>query len=246
MRSLTTTSASRNEMSEKRKKEEQQKKEEADLVRSLADLRCHIENDQCQKDQLLPQLKLIMNNNYVLFCKIDVGVVDLILVIKYSLNVDNNLRFQCYHHEQRVPCSQFTEIAKECKIKYFSQGVRILKHLDIIKGEKIKDEVNFHVEKLKQFECPDDVTSSKLNFLVEQIELAFMHSQHLRYSPTLLSMCVLWENTSSNLYQQIRDKGVLTTISTIYQKVDVGIKCRYRVNRPDFEIPEISSRKVKR
>ena len=45
-----------------------------------------------------------------------------------------------------------------------------------------------------------------------------MHMQHRRYSSDLLSMCVLWENTSSALYKQIREEGVLTLPSPRYIK----------------------------
>ena len=45
-----------------------------------------------------------------------------------------------------------------------------------------------------------------------------MHVQHRRYSAELLPMCVLWENASSNLYRQIREKNVLTLPSIRYIK----------------------------
>ena len=57
--------------------------------------------------------------------------------------------------------------------------------------------------------------------LIEQMELAFMHR---RYSSELLSICVLWENTSSNLHKQIREEGILTLPSQRYiQKLNSAI-----------------------
>ena len=57
-----------------------------------------------------------------------------------------------------------------------------------------------------------------------------MHTNHRRYSPELLSICVLWENCSSNLSKQIRDGGVLTLPPVRYIKkltsalnVDTGL-----------------------
>ena len=57
-----------------------------------------------------------------------------------------------------------------------------------------------------------------------------MHNKHHRYSPGLLSTCVLWENTSSTLYRQIHDGGILTIPSVRYIKkltsaisVDTGL-----------------------
>ena len=45
-----------------------------------------------------------------------------------------------------------------------------------------------------------------------------MHIKHRRYSADLLSMCVLCENTSSNLYKQIRNEGMLPIPSFRYIK----------------------------
>ena len=57
-----------------------------------------------------------------------------------------------------------------------------------------------------------------------------MHNKHRRYPPDLLSTCVLWENTSSTLYRQIHDEGILTIPSVRYIKkltsaisVDTGL-----------------------
>ena len=104
----------------------------------------------------------------------------------------------------------------DCKIEYFAQIVQILEHLENINDEKLEEDIKFYIEKLKNFECKDDLMRSKLDFLLEQIEPAFMHVQHRRYSPDLLSMCVLWENNSSSLYKPIREEGVLTLPSPRY------------------------------
>ena len=58
--------------------------------------------------------------------------------------------------------------------------------------------------------------SKELLFLIEQIELAFMHFKHRCYSSDLLSTCVLWENTPSNLYKQIGEEGAFTLPSRHY------------------------------
>ena len=75
----------------------------------------------------------------------------------------------------------------------------------------ISKEVNVYVQKLKNLE--DNVNliiRPKLQFLVEQLQLAFMNMKHLWYSPDLLSTCVSWENASSSLYKQMRDESLLT------------------------------------
>ena len=65
-------------------------------------------------------------------------------------------------------------------------------------------------------EYPSESIHQKLVFLIEQLKLAIMHDKHHRYSSDLLSTCVLWENTSSNFYMQIREEGVLTFPSQCY------------------------------
>ena len=57
-----------------------------------------------------------------------------------------------------------------------------------------------------------------------------MHLNRRRYSADLLSICVLWENTSTNLYKQIRNEGLITIPSIRYIKkltsaltVDTGL-----------------------
>ena len=72
------------------------------------------------------------------------------------------------------------------------------------------EEARYHVQELQSLEFNDDGIREKIIFLTEQLELAFMHSKHRRYSSDLLSICVLWENTSPNLYKQIQTEGVLT------------------------------------
>ena len=94
----------------------------------------------------------------------------------------------------------------------------------------LPDEASYFIDKLKDIETPNDLVHSKLLFLIEQLNLAFMLNKHRRYSPDLLSTCVLLENTSSTLYRQIHDEGILTIPSVRYIKkltsaisVDTGL-----------------------
>ena len=104
------------------------------------------------------------------------NVEDLKPVIKYSLNLDKSLGFQCYHYERRVPNNSFNDIAKDGKLKKFSQVTQILKHLDDMKDEKGKDDIDFYIGKLKEYECKDEITRSKLDFLIEQIHNVFAYT----------------------------------------------------------------------
>ena len=65
-------------------------------------------------------------------------------------------------------------------------------------------------------EYPGESIRQKLVFLIERLELAFMHDKHRRYSSDLLLTCVLWENTSSNKSKQMREEGLLTFPSQRY------------------------------
>ena len=108
------------------------------------------------------------------------------------------------------------------KISLFDQITEILKCLKVSCSQPhldISEEVNVCVQKLKNLE--DNVNlniRSKLQLIVEQLQLAFMNMKHRRYSPHLLSICVLWENASSSLYKEIQDEGLLIIPSTRYIK----------------------------
>ena len=143
---------------------------------------------------------MTVNDNYVTFYRVDLNNEDLKTVIKYSLTIDPRLHFQCYHYDRPIPYCRLSDVdVTDGKIEYFAQIVQILEHLENINDEKLAEDIKFYIEKLKNFECEDDLMRSKLDFLPEQIELAFMHVQHRRYSPDLLSTCALWENNSSSL-----------------------------------------------
>lgn len=84
----------------------------------------------------------------------------------------------------------------------------------------ISDEVNGSVLKLKNLEDNMNLNiRSKLQFIVEQLQLAFMNIKHSSYSHDLLSIYVLWHNTYPvYIYKQIRDEDLLTVPSTRYIK----------------------------
>ena len=45
-----------------------------------------------------------------------------------------------------------------------------------------------------------------------------MNIKQFQHSPDQLSICILRENTSSSLYKEVRDEGLLTIPSTRYIK----------------------------
>ena len=152
--------------------------------------------------------------------------------IEFSLTIDAVLNFYCFHEDRRIPKLRLKELGLETKnINLFSQIVNILNYLESLPMVPFDHHnIQMLISDLKEIPVADDALKSKLDFLIEQIELAYMHTNHRRYSPELLSICVLWENCSSNLYKQIRDEGVLTLPSVRYIKkltsalnVDTGL-----------------------
>ena len=93
--------------------------------------------------------------------------------------------------EERSVCYQIIEL-----LQYLKALSCHHRHLNI------SEEVNVCVKKLENLD--DNVNlniGSKLQFIEEQLQLAFMNIKHCRYSPDLLSICVLWENASFSLYK---------------------------------------------
>ena len=109
-------------------------------------------------------------------------------------------------------------VVNENKISYFYNIVKILEHLQIIEFPMSQDEVDECVSRIEKLtKLADELIQPKLIFVMHQLQLAFMHIKHHRYSSNLLSTCVTWENTS-NLYKQI---GLLTlnTLKCLHQQL---------------------------
>ena len=97
-----------------------------------------------------------------------------------------------------------SDFVKCSKIQYFSDITYILQYIQKIdtnyESPPINDQVNACIEKLEKLEhLVDQHIRPKLVFIIKQLKLAFMNSYHRRYSADLLSVCVLWKNTSPNL-----------------------------------------------
>ena len=141
--------------------------------------------------------------------------------IKYSLIIFDDMTFKIWYGGNLIPSDTIPHIVKSNKISLLNEIIEIMDYLKKLNNSNpsIPDEVNTCVQRLRKLEGEvDTVIRSKLQFIIEQLQLAFMHIKHRRYSPDLLSTCVLWENTSSNLYIQIRGEGLLTIPSIRYIK----------------------------
>ena len=92
-------------------------------------------------------------------------------------------------------------------------------------------------------EYPGESIRQKLVFLIERLELAFMHDKHRRYSSDLLLTCVLWENTSSNQSKQMREEGLLTFPSQRYiQKLFSAISMDTGLTRQTARAAKLNER----
>ena len=217
-RPTMASSAIREAVVEERLEEERLKKVEMDTVRSLEDIKKLLSTEYANHNLIL-KTNSIIKETQITFYAIEVNEKELKPYIKYSLVINHILQFQCFYYNTRIHYDQFEGILKRNEdITYFTEIVEILKTLENMNEEELQEDIKFHIEKLKQFQGIEGFVRSKLDFLVEQIELAFMHVKHRRYSSDLLSMCVLWENSSSNLYKQICEEGVLTIPSPRYVK----------------------------
>ena len=77
-------------------------------------------------------------------------------------------------------------------------------------------------------------TSSKLEFLKEQLSLLYAKPNARRYSPNTLAMAAMWHNTSSALYKLILTDEVITL------PVDRHIRRLTHAITPDLELAESS------
>ena len=79
---------------------------------------------------------------------------------------------------------------------------------------------------------------SKLQFIEEKLQLAFMNIKHRRYSTDLLFICFLRGNTSSSLYKQTRDERLLTIPSTRYiKKLTSALSVETGLTENTYQIP---------
>ena len=219
------SSDKRRSVTEKLNEEKRKREFDADTIQTLKDIEVRYQN------RVFSVTNMTVFKDELVFYKIEIDAKNLKPMLKYSLTITSDLQFQCYHSNIRIRCCHFNDLGvRDSKINLFSQIELVLKKLDNMNDEQPDEDIEFYIENLRKYECKDASVRSKLDFLIEQIQIAFMHVQHRRYSSELLSMCVLWENTSSTLYRQICDEGVLTLPSVRYIKklnsalfVDTGL-----------------------
>ena len=106
------------------------------------------------------------------------------------------MTFKIWYGENVILLDTIPHIVKSNKMSLLNE---IIEMMDYLKKQcnfslSIPDEVNMGVQRLRNLEEEvDAVIRSKLQIIIEQLQLAFMHIKHCRYSPDVLSNCVLWD-----------------------------------------------------
>ena len=188
---------------------------EADVVTSLEDLeeRLKVEKDLSKDIQMLKG-----DNKLTLYslAENDLGRP----FVKYSLVVKEDLQFSMFCGEVKMPQSKVAHLCSKNAVKSFEGFLNILSNLRISSNENIAPprDIIEHCFSLLNDAIPEleEEIAPKISFAAEQLKLALKSSRGRRYSPTLLTTCVLWKMTSPALYKQIDKEGVLSIPSPKY------------------------------
>ena len=111
--------------------------------------------------------------------------------LKYRLVIFDDLNFKNWYRDESLSLKTVGNIVIGRKISLFDQIIEISEYLKALCSQThldISEEVNVCVNV-----CENNVNlniRSKLQFIIEQLQLAFMNMKHRRYSSDLLSICV--------------------------------------------------------
>ena len=144
--------------------------------------------------------------------------------VKYSLVIFEDLKVSMWSNEVKVPQYKIKDLCKNEKVVLSSNVLEILVRLKNMSEERKKvatpkDTIEYCSKLLTEI-IPelDESTGRKILFVKEQLSLSIVVPHARRYSPDLLTCCVLWENTSPALFKLIHNEGVLTTPHPKYVK----------------------------
>ena len=133
------------------------------------------------------------------------------LEVLFNITVFENLQFEIFCLGTRLEASSVSHIAKP-KLTSFSELSNII---SFAKNFDVKTNFSTSLKKSIQdleslVQLVPATSQHKLEFFIEQIQLSFLKDKRQRrYSVSLLSLAVLWENCSPALYSQIIADGVL-------------------------------------
>ena len=109
--------------------------------------------------------------------------------LTYSILINRELKLKLWFNDNPVSSQRFEHLKKESKITCFTDILLLLEFLHKFNTETLLlDEASYFIDKLKDIESPNDLVNSKLLFLIEQLNLAFVHNKH---RPILLTYYLL-------------------------------------------------------
>ena len=182
------SSDKRRSVAEKLNEEKGKREFDADTIQTLKDIEVRYQNP------VFSVTNITVFKDELVFYKIEIDAKNLKPMIKYSLTITSDLQFQCYHSNIRILCCHFNDLGvRDSKINLFSQIELVLKKLDNMNDEQPDEDIEFYIENLRKYECKDASVRSKLDFLIEQIQIAFIihqiFCQCVYYGKTLLRPC---------------------------------------------------------
>ena len=132
--------------------------------------------------------------------------------VKFSLSIDSNLSFKMVYDDVIIrPTKLFN--SGTSKIQFVSDVSTILSFLKNYSGEKtVENTLDTACALIEFIKEQDDSTerSTKLGFILEQLQLAFKPPTGRRYCPATIATCMMWFKTSRALYKMILSDKVLT------------------------------------
>lgn len=169
-----------------------------DNVSSLSDLREKLDPTSlpCGTNQLEEQGKIV----FASIATTELGKA----FVKYSLTVEEDLSFSLWSDGLEVPSKKVSHIVEqqEKKIRRCSDVANVLaflKHYQSVPRELL-DIIELCTTLLQAAaqECCSR-TAVKLEFIIEQLQLAQKSNQQRKYSPALLSSAAMWHNVSPGM-----------------------------------------------
>jgi hypothetical protein len=113
-----------------------------------------------------------------------------------------------------VPIKDFAHIIGINTVATCAQVLNILSFLKNSKESQSRNKLQHCISLiesvLEEEEESESAHDVKLQFVAEQLQLLQSRTYQRRYSLKFLATCVLWENTSPNLYRQLVEDGLMT------------------------------------
>ena len=185
------SSSARNEIPAKRNEEKRLRDLELDTIKSLKNI--------CQRLESMEYLTLVSPFSY----RIDESKIGFYGIdydtftkpcIKYNFVIFDDLTFKLWHEDVTLDARNYLRIVETNKLSYFSQIERFLELLPNLNcpAFSINDEINNCVQKLDNLaKDVDESIQPKLQFIIEQLKLAYAHQASSLFCGFIVNVCVV-------------------------------------------------------